>query len=192
MKWIKSILLGAMVLWLSGCYVCETIETRIQLGENGKQARVTIIYRNISSGEAKEKDVQHDFDQLLKDWQGDDYLLDRAQEGLIVRNREVFIDHGVLTARVTGIMRDISDQYSFWVSHGERIMIYETDDDYKLVETNGKILKTEKNTLIIWPEEAKELYWKQQISELPGSFAKNKKLFIEWFKKYQAEKGGQG
>jgi len=186
MKWIKLLLSLSLVTMFFGCIISEEIETKIQLNADGKTASAVIEYKNISSGEAEPADVQKDFNNLIEDWQGDQYLLDRAEEGLFIKNREVFIRDGKIVGRVTGIMKDVDKLYSFWVSHNERIMIFETesDNDYELVETNGKILKTDKNTLIIWPDTASELRWQQRLTKLPGSFEKNQKPMVKILQDY--------
>jgi len=186
----------AGMLLLTGCYECETIETRIVLHASGSpQATVLLEYDNISSGEAKQEDVKGDFDELLKDWQDDQYLLDRAEEGLVVKNRELFIRDGKIVGRVTGIMKDLGDIYKLWSIEGERIML--VDDmggDYKLVETNGNILKTDKNTLIVWPEDATELRWvlRQPADSMSESFEKNRPLMLKMLQEHLARQKKTG
>ncbi|MFQ5769271.1 MAG: hypothetical protein ACE5HX_01955 [bacterium] len=188
MKTIKTILFTITLftlLAIQGCYFSEFIETRIFLSEDNKPAKIIINYQNISSGEAKTSDVRNDFDELIKDWKGDEYLLERAEERLFIKNREVFIQDDKVCARVTGIIKDLNDVYSFWVSNGERIMMFD-DEDYELVESNGKILKTNKNTLIVWPDDARELYWKQRFTEESESLEKNRPLMVKWLQEYLA------
>jgi hypothetical protein len=174
--------------FLSGCYFCETVETRISLGREDKTILVVTEYTNISSGEAHLSDVKKDFESLIRDWQSDQYLLDRAGEGLFVKNRELFIRDDKITGRVTGVMRNLNEHYDFWDIKGERIMLFKDDDeDYELAATNGKILKTEKNTLIVWPENITELYWKQRYIGESESFNKNQPILLKMLKEYLAE-----
>ncbi len=189
MKRISILLVAMFMLSLTGCYFSETVETRITLNDKASpKATVLIEYANISSGEAKLDDVKKDFDQLIKDWQGDEYLLDRAQEGMVVKNRELFIRDGKIVGRVAGIMKDIDDMYKFWEIDGEKIMLFEDGDDYEIVETNGKILKTDKNTLIVWPEDTAELRWTQRLSEITKSesFDKNQPAMVKMLQEYLA------
>jgi hypothetical protein len=186
-----SILLAVMfVLSLTGCYFSETVETRISLNDKASpKATIFIEYANISSGEADFDDVKKDFEQLIKDWQGDEYLLDRGEEGMFVKNRELFVRDGKIVGRVAGIMKSIDDTYKFWNIDDEKIMLFEdSEDDYELVETNGKILRTDKNILIVWPEETTELYWKQRISKSAESesFYKNQPVMVKLLQEYLA------
>jgi hypothetical protein len=177
---------------LTGCYFSETVETRITLGDKASpKAAVFIEYANISSGEADLDDVKKDFEQLVKDWQGDEYLLDRGEEGMFVKNRELFVRDGKIVGRITGIMKDIDDTYKFWEIEDEKIMLFDdSGDDYELVETNGKLLKTEKNILIVWPQETAELYWKQRISKSAESesFYKNQPVMVKMLQDYLASR----
>ncbi|MFQ5641853.1 MAG: hypothetical protein ACE5IR_28085 [bacterium] len=176
-----------LMLFLSSCHFSEYIEYRIILGEDGKRAEMITTYSNISSGEEREKDVKNDFERLLRDWQDDDYLLQRAEDGVVVKKRELFIEDEKLIGRETGIIKDITDIYTFWVSNGERIMIFDADD-YELVESNGKILKTPKNTLIVWPDDAKELSWKMKFSDEVEDFERNRGLMVKWLREYLDKK----
>jgi hypothetical protein len=187
MKRLNLLFVAAVTLSLTGCYLSETIETRIALQGEGNTFLIVTEYGNISSGEAKLSDVKNDFDMLVRDWQGDQYLLDRAAEGLFVKNRELFIRDDKLVGRVTGIMRNLDEHYDFWDIRGERIMLFkDSKDDYELVETNGKVVKTEKNTLIVWPENAPELHWKQRYTGESESFYKNQPIMLKMFKEYLA------
>jgi len=190
MKRFAIVVAAMLMVSLTGCYFSETVETRIVLHEKGSpQATVLIEYGNISSGEDKLEDVKKDFAQLVKDWQGDQYLLDSADEGIVVKSRELLVRDNKLIGRVTGIMKDIGDSYKLWDIDDEKIMLFDdADDDYELVETNGTILRTEKNILIVWPEEATELHWTQRLSEQTRSesFEKNRPVMVKMLQEYLA------
>jgi hypothetical protein len=190
MKRLNLLPVAALLLPLTGCYFSETIETRITLNDKASpKATVSIEYSNISSGEADLKDVKKDFEELIEAWQEDGYLLERADEGLFVKNRELLIRDGKIVGRETGIMKDIDDTYKFWDIDDEKIMLFDdSDDDYELVETNGKILKTDKNILIVWPKEAAELRWTQRLSEKSKSesFDKNQPVMVKMLQEYLA------
>lgn len=192
MKRLSILSVAMLASSLTGCYFSETVETRITLGDKASpKAAVFIEYANISSGEADLDDVKKDFEQLVKDWQGDEYLLDRGEEGMFVKNRELFVRDGKIVGRITGIMKDIDDTYKFWEIEDEKIMLFDdSGDDYELVETNGKLLKTEKNILIVWPQETAELYWKQRISKSAESesFYKNQPVMVKMLQDYLASR----
>lgn len=188
MKWIKPALVAALALPMVGCLTVETIETRIQLRDRGEPLLI-IEYMDISSGEAYAADVKKDFDELIGSWQGDQYLLDRNEEGIIIKNREVFIRDGKIIGRLTGIVKNLHEKYSFWTSNGERIMLfrnYEGDEDYELVETNGKILKTNENIILVWPMQTNELWWKEHEKNHSESSDKNRSPMVQMLKEHLA------
>lgn len=187
MKWASITFTAATMLTLQGCLTSETIETCIQLRGQEEPATIIIEYGNISSGEADTGDVRKDFQQIVDDWRGDHYLLDRTEEGMFVKNREVFIREGKIVARLTAIAKDMEKlQHKFLVNRGERVMLFDEDKDYDLVETNGRILRTEKNTLIVWPEEVSELRWKQRESKPSASSEANRPLMVQLLTEYLA------
>jgi hypothetical protein len=136
MNQLRLLFVTAATLFFAGCYFSATIVTRISLSGEGANptASVTIEYANISSGEAKLSDVKNDFDQLIRDWQGDQYLLDRAEEGFIIKNRELFILDGKIIGRETGVMKNLNEPFTFWVNNGERIMPAGSPLEVKIIE----------------------------------------------------------
>lgn len=102
----------------------------------------------------------------------------------MLKERELFIENEKINFRETGIIKDLNQLYTFWVSKGERIMILDDETDFELVESNGQIFKTEENTLIVWPGDAKELYWKLKLNEEVPDFEKNRKLMVKWLQEY--------
>ncbi|MFQ5709928.1 MAG: hypothetical protein ACE5HO_20930 [bacterium] len=190
MKTMKALLWTSFLLglfFLQGCVVFRFVETRVTLSPDNSPAKMVITYDDLSSDEDEIQDVRKDFEELLKGWHGDKYLVERADEGVLVQDREVYIEDGKIMARESGILKDLNDTYAFWVSNGERLMMFDdSGGDYELVESNGQVLKTKENTLIVWPDDAKELYWKQRLTEDSESFEKNRPLMVKWLKEYLA------
>ncbi|MFQ5631317.1 MAG: hypothetical protein ACE5I1_21300, partial [bacterium] len=133
------------------------------------------------------------FDGLIEDMYGDKYLVDRASEGLAIRKRQLFVQNDKLQAEIVGDANNLNNIYAFYDSHDERFMVYDDQDSYELVETNGKIVKTARNTLIVWPAEMKEIYWKERLimdkedEEDIAVFYKNMPKMVEMFKEYQSK-----
>jgi hypothetical protein len=176
-----------MLLITMGCLSVESFETRIQFHGEDEPATVTLIYHDISSAEANLENVQGDFESLIGDWQGDEYLLDRAKEGFVVKDRALAIEDGKLVAYEKGVTKDLGVLRPIKVSNGERIMLVERDDDYELVESNGKIIKTDNNTLLVWPEDQYELYLKHRAKKTGESHEKNRQIMIKLFEEYMAK-----
>ena len=144
-------------------------------------------YNNISSGEAYPADVKKDFDELIDYWQGDQYLLDRSEEGIITKNRELLVREGKIVGRLTGILKNLQEKYSFWTSNGERIMLFDGEDDFVLVESNGKIIRTDENLILVWPMQATELWWKEREKSHSESSDKNRPVLAQMLQDYLAK-----
>jgi hypothetical protein len=175
-----------------GCLSVESYETRIQFHGEDKPVTVTMIYRDISSAEAKLEDVQGDFESLINDWKGDEYLIEQARDGFVVKERALTIEDGKLVGYERGVTNDLGDFKPIKVSNGERILLVEKDDDYELVESNGKIFKTDNNTLLVWPEDIPELYMKHKAKQTSESHEKNRPIMIKMFEEFMAKEKQTG
>lgn len=175
-------------LLFTGCLTFDTVTTRIQIQDKDKPAILSVAYSGISSSEAKDEDVRKDFEYLIEEWQGDDYLVDQADEGIIVKDRNVWEENGQIHSSMTGLIPDLDKVYDFWEENEERILLVDIDEgDYELVETNGQILATEKNRLIYWPKNEKELYWKIKLAVEMGSIEKNRPKLLKMWTAYQEQ-----
>lgn len=187
MRWLLLTAVVGAALLFQGCLSVEYLETEIKFSDDNESATVTFIYRDISSGESDVDDVKKDFESLIDDWKNDDYLLDRAAEGYFVKERTVFVENGRIVAREMGITKKIDEVYPIWVNNGERIMLIKEDEGLELVESNGKIFETGKNTLVTWPEQDRVLYIKQRVMDLGESHVKNRSVMIEMLEEYTAK-----
>ncbi len=187
MKRLIMISFFGLLLTAVGCLSVGSYETRIQIQGEDEPATVTLIYRDISSAESKLEDVQKDFESLLDDWKGDRYLIEQAKEGFVIKERAVTIENGTLVAYEKGVTNDLGDMKPIRVSNGERILLLEKDEDFELVESNGKIFKTDKNTLLVWPENVRELYMKHKAKKTSSSHEKNRPIMIKMFEEFLAK-----
>ena len=188
MKTLKWMVCLGIPLLLTGCLTVDNIKTTIDIQDEKKPAVVTIRYEGFSSGEAKGEDVKKDFDYLIEEWKGDEYLLDRAEEGMVVRDRQLMIEGHEINGVMTGLVQDLDDLYDIWEQNGERILMVEFDaDDFELTETNGSLIKTEKNRLIVWPAETKHMQWTMKRISKSESIEKNKPIMLKMFKEYLKE-----
>lgn len=187
MNAMKVILAAALLLPIMGCLDVEIIETRIQLRGHGEPNIITIDYANISSDATDTSEVRKDFEELLDDWHGEKFLHAEAEEGLFVKNREVWIRKNKIVGRVTGVMSDsvaLKKMFSLSLNDGKWIM--KSGKNLEIVDTTGKILKAGEQTSIVWPENATELRVKQRQSELSEAFKRNQPLMVKRLKEYLA------
>ncbi|NQT26500.1 hypothetical protein HQ585_14195 [candidate division KSB1 bacterium] len=181
-KWIFCLLIP---LCFTGCLTVDTIKTTIDIQDEDKPAVLTIRYEGLSSAEGLLKDVKKDFNYLIEEWQGDEYLLERADEGILVRDRQLLIEDNKINSVMIGLVQDLDDLYDIWEQNGERILMVEfDDDDFELTETNGYLLKTEKNRLIVWPSHIKQMQWTMKRVFESESIDKNRPMMLKMFKEY--------
>jgi len=183
---MKVILAAAFLLPIMGCLDVEIIETRIQLRGHGEPNIITIDYANISSDATDTSEVRKDFEELLDDWHGEKFLHAEAEEGLLVKNRELLIRKNKIVGRVTGVMSDSAALKMFSLSLDDGKWIMKSGKNLEIVDTNGKILKAGEQTRIVWPENATELRVKQRQSELSEAFKRNQPLLVKRLKEYLA------
>ncbi len=170
------------LLFIFSCLTFETAEFRIKFNENSMtDGTIEVIYSNIQTGEALLKDQQKDFKELVKHYQDDQFLLDQMTDGVYVKERELFEENGKLIGKYNGIFRNFKfDNDPLKLVNDEFILLMDADDE--VVETNGKIIKSEKNIFISWPKDQKELYWKIKMTNDPKSTSLLD-MFREWKEK---------
>ena len=171
-----------LLLLIFGCLTFETAEIRIKFNENSRtEGTIEITYTNIETGEALLKDQKHDFDELIEYYQGDSFLLDQLSDGIYIKERELKEENGKLIGKYKGIFRNFKfDNEPLKTMNDEFIMLMDKDDE--VIETNGKIVKSEKNIFITWPKEQKELYWKLKMTGEPKTTSLLG-MFREWKEK---------
>ncbi|NIM18857.1 MAG: hypothetical protein GTO42_02380 [Candidatus Latescibacteria bacterium] len=188
MKWVLLLMIVGLMPMSVGCLAVDSLEMHIEYQGEDKPANVTIVYRDITSVEESIEAVKKDFESLIKDFEGDEYLLDRSEEGFFIKKRELFIEEGKIVARSHGIVKDLDEVHSIWVKNGELILLFEEDEDFVLVESNGEVFKTPKNTLIVWPENSTKLYFKQRVRERCEPCEKNRPLMVKMLEGYLEQK----
>ena len=160
----KSLVLSTLFILflLQSCLTYRSIEFRIIFNENFDRGEITVNYNDIQSSEEKAEKQEEDFNDLVELLFGDDFLLDNVDEGIYVKTRKLWKEDGILKANFHGIFQELKlDDSELKIENEERMLILKNDGDK--YECNGKVLHTEKNVIMVWPKDQKELYWKQII-----------------------------
>lgn len=197
MKHTSYMLSALLLLGASGCLFPEKIETRIKFKEKAKftgeaaQPEVTIIYHNISSDAKEDDDFQKDFEELLKANQkiGAE---EETQDGIIVKERSVSIAAGKIYSRTVGVPEN--NRLEGVVANGERILVVEGEENEGIVieATNGKVLNTGKNFILVWPSDLQEIYWVQRLTpddeEDKAALARNQPRLVRMWEEHLQQK----
>ncbi len=156
----KLIIISSMFLFV-GCWDFESTETRVIVGEEGAPTRIIMKLINFSSDAEEDDKIKKDFDEFVEAFMGDSFLTEWGK-GTAVKDREIYIENDQVIAKFELVTKKLDEELKFIVANGERIVVF--DEEFfggdSLIETNGKIFKTEENTLIVWSEDEKELFWK--------------------------------
>lgn len=185
------IAIAAGVVTLTGCLLPETVENRIRYIDQNTPPQITVIWRNISSDAKNDKELQEDFAELIKevDSTNTDVFVGFKKD-LMIRERQVYIEGGKLNMRISGIPP--TGQFEDLASNGERMLVLDMEEAGR-VETNGTLLKTEENYIIVWPESMKEISWINRL--IPGEsnedlkrWKQNRPTLIKMFEAYQQQR----
>ncbi len=143
--WCCLIILASFV----GCLMYETVEYRIHLNPNGKSGTLTITYRNIESTADDSAKQAEDFQELMDKWKGDEYLLERMNEGVYVKQRALQLNRGTLVWKEVGIFSDVG-KMNEGISYNDTSRIAMGKDE-TVLSTNGTLLISKDSTVVVWP-----------------------------------------
>lgn len=183
---------AAVLITLTGCLLPETVENRIRYVDQNTPPQITVIWRNISSDAKNDKELQEDFAELVKEADSADTdVFVGLKKGLIIRERQVYIEDGKLNVRISGI--PATGPFEDLASNGERMLVLDMEEAGR-VETNGTLLKTEENYILVWPESMKEIVWTNRL--VPGEsnedlkrWEQNRPALIKMFEAHKKQRG---
>lgn len=148
------------VAGLSGCLVYETVDYQIRFNADGKSGTVAITYVNIESTDDQADKQKEDFQELLDKWKGDKYLLERMNEGVYIKQRDLRLKNGVLVWKEVGIFSDI-EKMKDGLSYTDTSRIALGKDE-TVLSTNGLLLISHDSTVVLWPPHTRDLSLKVQ------------------------------
>jgi len=171
--------IGLLVTLLgAGCLRSEETEIRV-LRAGGDPSVVVMEQINLYSDERDGAEVKKDFDQLIRDWRGEEDTVEK-RVGMLAKSRELFIRDGKVVFRQTYILQnlDISDD---GIRVGDSQISWTLKDDGdEIVETNGKVLPADPRT-IVWPKDAPELRFRTR-QPLRQAFETSQPLMVQMVK----------
>jgi hypothetical protein len=142
-----------------GCLASETTEYKITMNEDGKSGTIISVMCNVQSDESEDARQAKDFDEAIRSWKGDDYLLDRVHDGLYVKDRNLAIEDSVLVWKEKAIFSDLGDVFKHEF-HNDTLK-FVIKGDQNVVATNGTVVPGKDSTIIYWSLPAsKEIFLK--------------------------------
>jgi len=168
----SALLSLSFALFFVGCLMCETTEYRITMNEDGKSGTLVTLMRNVQSGESDQTKQQKDFDQAIQSWKGDDYLLQRLNEGMYVKDRSLTIENNVLVWKEKAIFSDLGGIFKHEFKNDT--LRFVVKGDQKIISTNGVIQAARDSTVVFWvlaPSKEFFLMTKENNFTPPSDFA---------------------
>jgi hypothetical protein len=157
---IESCCVLILVFLFNGCLMYETVEYRISLNADGKSGTLFVKYNNIQSSEAEPSKQNEDFEELLTKWKGDQYLLERMNDGVYIKKRDLRLSHGILVWQEVGIFSDVQKMKD-GISYEDTTRISLAKDE-AVLSTNGVVLMSKDSTVVIWPPHTRDFQVKIQ------------------------------
>jgi len=196
--YLRMIIAAILSMSLSSCIVPEKIETRIRYFGEKAPSQITCIWHNISSTAENDKDLKKDFDDFIEDLEDSSTTTELSvgsETKIIVQSWHASVEYGKLNLKMIAV--PAGDKLEDLSANGERMIVLEKEEGNESIETNGKLLETEENYIIVWPERLEEIYWivggpketsEEKNSELQELARQNHPKLIKMFEAYQEKK----
>ena len=171
-----------MILIFSSCLTYKTIQYTIDFTDNFDRGTITVAYADIRSSE-KEKEKQiEDFDDLIRYYQDDELLLDQVNKGVYVKEIKLFEEDNKIMGYFSGIFQKLKIEDSeMKVRNGERFILLDISESEE-VETNGKVYRSEKTALVVWPIDQKHLMIKKTVQDYDNISYPIIEYYHDWMK----------
>ena len=159
-KLIAAVFLYFYCALVSGCLIADkqTVEMRLIPPEKG---RVTYIYYGIKSDSSEEGEIKKDFDDLIE-------MISEGSRADVYKNDKLKIERWNIDIDQEGIVYGASeatfniteffDYNDYKISNKEIIITLPIVKNQKLT-SNGKVVKTKNNYILVWPQDSKNLEW---------------------------------
>lgn len=151
-------LTAVLALFLSGCLISEKEEVKIKLTPSGGE--IWITETGWKSDEEEKNKILEDFDNLMNKYEKNELEKELGEIGIYILDKKIYLKNDKIITEYHGLLPRGSLGYldAFKEANEEIIHVVDAPTDAE-IKTNGEILKTKKNTIIIWPSNTKELTW---------------------------------
>ncbi len=168
-KTLLLILLLAFILpSIIGCLVVEEMRFRFEFDAEDKDSgKFEIVYYGIKSNETEKNKIMEDYHSLSKDISREEENL--KKQGLILKERGIKVEgKEKLCLTLKGIFqkKDIfNKEDSIFVENNYEVFLIENKEKNWKFRSNGRVIQTENNAIIVWPSSTKILEWSINLEE---------------------------
>ncbi len=157
----------------SGCLGYREMEWKVRLLEDPRQAAFETTFYGLYGADSTAADLSQDALDLIRTWHSDEYLLERIDEGIYVRERNVWLQDGELVGFESGLCADLEEVEVFTElgtdSIAFRIELSDIDQDAVLVSTNGSVSESEAgHEIVSWLPGTREFVLRYRMPPAGG------------------------
>ncbi|MBN2383033.1 hypothetical protein JXQ70_09140 [bacterium] len=185
-KSAHMVLFLLLLLTLSGCLTVGKLAVTIIWTEKDINPLLHLDYFDISSSAATAEEVRQDYQTLIDQVKGEEYVQERASEGLIVLERKLEIVAGKINGHEKVTIKDLaflSDKLKLISTENERRLVLDQDEE-ELVETNARVVQENENTVLIWPVSEKKLFYTIRLKDNPAAVDQNRSEMLRLVQAY--------
>jgi uncharacterized surface protein with fasciclin (FAS1) repeats len=165
MKKVRLLFLAFSIILMNGCLTYHVVEYTIDYADDFNSGHFTVKYTDIRSSETEPEKQKKDFEELIEIYEDDMFLLDQIDEGIYVKDRQLYEKDGKIFGSYSGIFQSIKiDDNEMKVRNDERYILLDISPTEK-IETNGKVYRSDNNALLVWPKDKKKLKIKKIVQD---------------------------
>jgi hypothetical protein len=165
MKKVLLLSLAFSIILINGCLTYHVVEYTIDYADDFNSGHFTVKYIDIRSSETEQEKQKKDFDELIEIYEDDMFLLDQVDEGIYVKDRQLYEKDGKIFGSYSGIFQKIKiDDNEIQTRNDERFILLDIGPNME-IETNGKVYRSEYNALVVWPTDKKKLKIKKTVKD---------------------------
>ena len=176
------------MIMFQGCIAYESVEYKMKIDPKDNSGEIWVTYTGLGTTSTEAEKMDNDFNDIIESFlTGDEFILEALDDGIAIMDRSLVIEDGKLISRYYGIFKDIdkvdenifrkSSEYFFFLDPWEG----------EVISTNGNLIETNENLLIVFPDDGSEFIWRQDIPEEENYFSFADR-FIEWEKEQESIK----
>jgi hypothetical protein len=117
MRILYILSLVILIFTVSSCLTYRIAEYTIEFAEDFNGGTITVKYTDIRSAEEEEEKQKEDFEELIRMYRDDKFLLDQVDEGVYVKDRQLYEQNGSLHAIYSGIFQKLKIDDSEFKTH---------------------------------------------------------------------------
>ena len=143
------------IFLISGCLTYSSVKYEIVFNEDLSGGSVKVTFFDLKSTEADTAKQRKDFLSLVELLFEDDFLLDNIEEGIYIKERDMYVENGKLNVTYSGIFRSSKlAEKDMRTTENERILRFDKNKG-DVATSNGNLVETEDSFIFSWPKDLK-------------------------------------